>query len=100
VAALNSLTESAALSVGLKLWLRTPAPESGIRYAVADSSVAAQQQPTTQKQAQVSTGTYTVQKGDTLFRIALQHGVSPDTLRQLNGIRGDALSLGQVLRVR
>jgi membrane-bound lytic murein transglycosylase D len=100
VAALNSLTELAALSVGLKLWLRTPAPESGIRYALADSSVVAQPQPTTEKQAQVSTGTYTVQKGDTLFRIALQHGLSADTLRQLNGILGDALSLGQVLRVR
>jgi LysM repeat protein len=100
VAALNGLTETATASVGLKLWLRTPAPESGIRYTLADSSVVAQPQPTTEKQAQVSTGTYTVQKGDTLFRIAMQHGVSADTLRQLNGIRGDALSLGQVLRVR
>lgn len=98
VAALNSLTESAALSVGLKLWLRTPAPEAGIRYTVVDSVASAPPQQVPQPVA--STSTYTVQKGDTLFRIALQHGVSPDTLRQLNGIRGDALSLGQVLRVR
>jgi membrane-bound lytic murein transglycosylase D len=98
VAELNSLVESSILSVGLKLWLRTPAPEAGIRYALVDSVVAAPLEQAPKPLA--ANGSYTVQKGDTLFRIAMQHGLSADTLRQLNGIRGDALSLGQVLRVR
>ena len=41
--------------------------------------------------------TYTVVRGDTLFAIAQQHGVTVDELRMWNGIEGDLIEVGQVL---
>ena len=46
------------------------------------------------------TRTYVVRRGDTLFRIALRHGVSTWALAQANGIRNPSLIyVGQVLRI-
>ncbi|HIP87994.1 MAG TPA: LysM peptidoglycan-binding domain-containing protein [Anaerolineales bacterium] len=47
-----------------------------------------------------STGTYVVRPGDTLFRIALRHGVSLWDLARANGIQNPSLIyVGQVLRI-
>jgi lipoprotein-anchoring transpeptidase ErfK/SrfK len=47
-----------------------------------------------------STGTYVVRPGDTLFRIALRHGVSLWSLARANGIQNPSLIyVGQVLRI-
>ncbi|WP_147372811.1 LysM peptidoglycan-binding domain-containing protein, partial [Calidithermus terrae] len=43
--------------------------------------------------------TYTVQRGDTLYSIAKRFGTTVAALRELNGLSGNALSLGQVLRL-
>ncbi|MFN3179125.1 MAG: LysM peptidoglycan-binding domain-containing protein, partial [Thermus sp.] len=43
--------------------------------------------------------TYTVKKGDTLFRIAQAHGISVRELRELNGLTSDLIHPGQVLRL-
>jgi len=42
---------------------------------------------------------YTVQPGDTLFSIAQRLRTDVDTLKRLNQLSGDAISVGQVLRV-
>ena len=42
---------------------------------------------------------YTVVRGDTLFEIARDHGVSLDDLRTWNGIEGDDIDVGQVLEI-
>lgn len=44
-------------------------------------------------------GEYTVQKGDTLMMIARAFGVSTDSLRRANGLKGDMLRLGQRLTI-
>ena len=42
---------------------------------------------------------YTVKKGDTLYGISNQFGVSVSELAELNNIKGDNLSIGQVLKI-
>jgi LysM repeat protein len=44
-------------------------------------------------------GTYTVQPGDTLFRIALQFGITVETIQTLNNLNGTTIYPGQVLRL-
>ncbi len=43
--------------------------------------------------------TVVVRKGDTLFEIARRHAVDIAALKQINGLRSDALSVGQTLRI-
>ena len=42
---------------------------------------------------------YTVKKGDSLSRIASRNGTSVAALRRVNGIKGDLIRPGQVLRL-
>lgn len=42
---------------------------------------------------------HVVQTGETLFRIARQHGLTVERLRELNNLSGDAIQVGQTLRV-
>lgn len=43
--------------------------------------------------------TYRVQRGDTLVGIAAEFGTTVAALRELNGIEGSALTVGQILRI-
>jgi LysM repeat protein len=43
--------------------------------------------------------TYVVEKGDTLFEIAVERGVTVDELRMWNQIDGDLIEIGQVLTI-
>ncbi len=42
---------------------------------------------------------YSVRPGDTLWRIAMNHRVSPGEIMQLNGLRSDTVQAGQKLRI-
>ncbi|MAP54529.1 glucosaminidase domain-containing protein [Altibacter sp.] len=42
-------------------------------------------------------GTYSVQKGDTLYSIARRFNITVDTLKEYNGLISDTISIGQVL---
>ncbi len=46
-----------------------------------------------------TSGTYTVQSGDTLFRIALNHGSSVSAIQQANGLTSSLIFVGQVLAI-
>jgi|CXWL01.1.fsa_nt_gi LysM repeat protein len=49
--------------------------------------------------ARADVQTHVVQPGETLFRIALNHGVTVDALRAANGIVGNTIYAGQVLTI-
>lgn len=42
---------------------------------------------------------YTVRSGDTLWLIARRYGTTVDAIKRLNGLSGDLLNIGQVLRI-
>lgn len=42
-------------------------------------------------------GTYSVQAGDTLYNISRRFNLTVETLKKYNGLRGDEISIGQVL---
>lgn len=44
-------------------------------------------------------GRHTVRKGETLSTIARRYGTSVDSLRRTNGIKGNVIRVGQVLRI-
>ena len=63
---------------------------------------AEQKQQAEQEQTEsenVSVNTYTVQAGDNLYRIALKHNMTTEELKAKNGISGNEISVGQVLKV-
>ncbi len=52
--------------------------------------------PVSQEQPYI---TYTVRPGDTLWLIANRYGTTVDAIKSLNGLIGNNLSIGQVLRI-
>ena len=48
---------------------------------------------------EVVENTYTVKAGDTLYSIAKKYGISVDTLKQMNGLTNNLLSIGQTIIV-
>ena len=54
------------------------------------------EKPTTQNGAY---GSYTVQAGETLYRIAVNHGMDVDTLKSINGLTTNNISPGMQLKV-
>lgn len=66
------------------------------------SNPTAAAQPVKKATATVSTsakGTYTVQRGDSLFRIAMNNNTTVPKLRAINNLKGDLILPGQVLRL-
>lgn len=71
----------------------TAVPTDPARQQTAQTT--AEQQTTQQGEY----GTYTVQPGETLYRIAVNHGMDVATLKSINGLTGDNISPGMQLRV-
>lgn len=55
--------------------------------------------PVTPTTPSSSSGTYVVKRGDGLYRIATNHGLSLSQLKALNGLTGNLIHPGQVLNV-
>ena len=70
---------------------------------VVPSDAARQQREQTTAEAQTSQngayGTYTVQAGETLYRIAVNHGMDVGTLKSINGLTSNNISPGMQLKV-
>jgi len=75
----------------------TPAPEPS--YTPQPTSYDAPvKKSTTKKKSSSSHGkSYTVNRGDTLYRIALNHGVTVSSLKSANGLHSDVIHPGQDL---
>lgn len=53
-----------------------------------------------EQQATVAAGSHQVQQGDTLYSISKKYNTTVDELMRLNGLAGNAISIGQVLKVK
>lgn len=87
---MNNLSNPDVLYVGQEL--RVPAGRGGSSAKSTGSSKSS-------TSAVKKGGTYTIQKGDTLGGIALAAGVSIDSLRSLNNIKGDKIIAGETLDI-
>ncbi len=85
LASANNISESAGLQIGQKLIIPTQ----------GTSQVAASSEPA----AAPAGPTYTVRPGDSLGLIARRNNVSVSALRSVNGISGDLVRVGQILRI-
>ena len=84
--------------------LGTPAYRRRLAAAIGDGIrdyVSRNPPPDTLIAARVAAGgtRYVIQRGDTLSEIALRYRVSTRALRVANGIKGDRIRVGQVLRI-
>ena len=59
-----------------------------------------QQEGSPQPPDAIVTQSYTVAQGDTLYSISKKHNTTVDELIRLNSLEGNAISIGQVLKVR
>lgn len=53
-----------------------------------------------EQQATLAAGSHQVQQGDTLYSISKKYNTTVDELMRLNGLAGNAISIGQVLKVK
>lgn len=86
--ALNGLGTRSLLRIGQQLAVPTPGRQSRATTVAAVAS-----EP-------IRTSSVVVRRGDTLGRIAARSGTTVAALRQLNGLEGDHIVVGQRLRVR
>ncbi len=90
----NNLSESDVLKAGQRIVI----PEADIGTAAALSSSNKKTSPVAN--TNVSTSTYTVQKGDTLYGIARKNGMKVPELLQLNNLDNNVvIKVGQKLKI-
>ena len=82
----------------------TKANETNVTSTTVAPSDAARQQQREQTSSEAQTqngayGTYTVQAGETLYRIAVNHGMDVGTLKSINGLTSNNISPGMQLKV-
>ncbi|MGX6977729.1 SAG1386/EF1546 family surface-associated protein [Vagococcus elongatus] len=70
----------------------TPAPE--------ENQPPVQEPPANQSPETPAGGVHVVQAGENLYRIALNNGLTVEQLKQMNGLSGDEVSIGQQLKVQ
>jgi len=86
----NGLSTSSVIRPGQSLSLGTPAKQTATTVSTKSVSNTAKA---------TANGYYTVKAGDTLYRIAVNHGMDVATLKQINGLTGDNIAPGTTLKV-
>ena len=102
----NNLTKTSALKIGQKLSIPVSAKAEKTSVATAsvvptstDASGATATTASTTAGADAGGATYTVQSGDSLWKIARKQSVSVAALKQANNLNGDSLKVGQKLHI-
>jgi flagellum-specific peptidoglycan hydrolase FlgJ len=76
-----------------------PKPGPAVTTATKPASTVASQ-VTKPADAPLGANEYRVVQGDTMYSISKKHNITVDQLMQLNGLTSNALSIGQVLKVK
>ena len=71
-----------------------------VEAPVESVPVVSEEQPESTPTDGEYTGTYVVKAGDNLYRIALNHGMDLEVLKQINGITTDSIEVGTALKVK
>lgn len=100
----NPGVDSRKLKVGQKLTIPEAAPTEAAATASAPASGVAATEPAATKETAKTTkaspaGTYTVKAGDTLAKIAREHGTTIKAMRAANSLKTDQLHPGQKLKL-
>ena len=99
LAGLNGISTEATLQIGQRL--KVPAPGGVAARPVPASTAVSRAARSAQKDAtKITTASYRVRAGDTLWSLARRHGTTPEHLAGMNGISTEAtLRIGQSLKV-
>jgi membrane-bound lytic murein transglycosylase D len=99
---LNPQLRNARVPTNRDIAVRLP-PGTASSFAANWQSVGQQEQrrlaAAQRPAARPATRAYRVQRGDNLIRIASRHGVTVNSLRSANNLRGDRILAGQTLRI-
>lgn len=95
----NPGVDPARLRLGMKLIVPLPAPAAPATQASGVKPPAVKPGTTATTATAAAAGTYTVKPGDTLTRIARQHGTTVGQLRAANNLRTAQLKVGQKLKI-
>lgn len=87
------------VSVGTKLAVAVAAPEPGNKSAAGSRIAEAESRQSIARSEYAAPRTHTVQKGETLARLAQRYDLSIGDLRRLNKLRGEHLAPGSKLLV-
>ena len=92
--------KSDRLAIGQSLRLKAPSTVTRNRPQADRNRPQADRNRPQADRSRSAADTYKVRRGDTLSEIAVAQRVSLASLRQINGLKGDRLAIGQVLRLR
>lgn len=100
VAEKPSESSQAASSESSKAIESSKAVESESKAPIEESATSEASSQAAESRPAEGSKTYTVKPGDNLYRIALNHGISTDELKALNGLTTDEVAVGTVLVVK
>jgi membrane-bound lytic murein transglycosylase D len=106
LAAANSLFPKSRIARGQEIMIpekvavaRKPAPAKASKKKAPPTRVAQASAPPRAKAAEPSHQSYRVRSGDTLYRIAIRHGVTVAEILAVNSLGGVAIRPGDTLRI-